>query len=73
MLEYIVDESPERYGRFTPGTHIPIVPPEFFRNDYPEYALILAWNYREMIIKKEKEYQAKGGKFIIPLPKIIAR
>ncbi len=63
-LSYIVDESPERYGRFTPGTHIPIVPPEYFRKDNPDYAIILAWNYTKDIISKEKKYLVNGGTFV---------
>ncbi|OGM21551.1 hypothetical protein A2955_00510 [Candidatus Woesebacteria bacterium RIFCSPLOWO2_01_FULL_37_19] len=70
LIDYIVDESPERYGRFTPGTHIPIVPPEIFRKDKVKHALLLAWNYKDMIIKKEFDFIKNGGKFIIPLPKI---
>ena len=70
ILDYIVDESPERYGRYTPVTHIPIVPPVVFRNDYPDYALLLAWGYKDMIMKKEKEFVKEGGKFIVPLPEI---
>ena len=68
IIDYIVDESPERQGRFTPGTHIPIVKPDFFRKDTVMYALLLAWNYEQSIIKKEKDFINKGGRFIIPLP-----
>jgi len=70
ILSYIVDESPERFGRYTPGTHIPIVPPEHFRKDNPDYVLILAWNYTKEILKKEKEYIKKGGRFVSIFPKI---
>lgn len=70
ILDYIVDESPERYGKFTPGTHIPIVKPEVFREDNKDYALLLAWSYKDTIIKKERKFIKKGGKFIIPLPGI---
>ena len=70
ILPYIVDESPERFGRFTPGTHIPIVRPEVFRKDNPDYALLLAWSYADTVLDKEMEFLKKGGKFIIPLPTI---
>ena len=70
ILDYIVDASPERYGRYTPGTHIPIVPPEMFRKDNPDYVLLLAWNYKDTIMQKEKRFYKAGGKFIIPLPVI---
>jgi len=70
IIPYIADESPERYGRFTPGTHIPIVRSEVFRKDNPDYALLLAWSYKDAILKKEKEFLKRGGKFIVPLPSI---
>ena len=67
MLDYIVDESPERYGRYTPGTHIPIYPPSKFRQEYPDYALLLAFSYKDMIMEKEKEFIKRGGEFIMPI------
>lgn len=70
LLDYIVDESPERQNRYTPGTHIPIVSPEVFRSDSPSYALLLAWNYERMIVEKELVFIKKGGKFIVPLPRV---
>lgn len=66
-LDYIIDENPYRYGHYTPGTHIPVYSPDKLGN--PDYILILAWNYKDQIIKK---CRAKGykGKFIIPFPKL---
>lgn len=71
MVSYIVDESQERYGRYTPGTHIPIVKPDIFRKDKKnKTVLLLAWNYKEQIMEKERGFIEKGGKFIIPFPKV---
>lgn len=70
VLDYIVDESPSRYGRLTPGTHIPIVHPSQMRNDNPDYILMLAWSYKREIMEKEKAFLERGGKFIIPLPTV---
>jgi len=70
LLAYIVDASPSRYGRFTPGTHIPIFPPEEFRARPPDYALMLAWSYYREIISKERSFTRKGGRFVIPLPRL---
>jgi methylation protein EvaC len=70
ILDYIVDDSPERQGKFSPGTHIPIVSPDIFRADNVKHTLLLAWNYKDLIIKKEASYIKKGGLFILPLPKI---
>lgn len=69
-IDYVVDESPERVGRFIPGVHIPIVKPKVMQNDKPDYVILFAYNYEKEVFEKEKEFIKNGGKFIIPLPKI---
>lgn len=64
-LDYIIDSTPVKQGLFTPGTHIPIHPPEKFHKEQPPFALMLAWNYEKEILLKEQSYV---GQFIIPLP-----
>jgi hypothetical protein len=49
--------------------HIPILPEERFHEDPPDYALLLAWNYADAILQKEKKYIENGGRFILPTPK----
>lgn len=68
IIEYVIDESFERQGRFIPGMQIPIVPPNIFKNDNPDYALLFAYNYFDEIMKKEKDFIERGGRFIVPLP-----
>ncbi len=68
LIGYVVDESAERLGRFIPGTHNPILPPEFFRNDKADYAVVFAYNYLQEISNKEQDFFRRGGKFIIPSP-----
>lgn len=70
ILDYIIDASPERYNRFIPGMHIPIYPPQKFKDEPPDYALMLAFTYKDEILAKEKEYLQNGGRFIIPLPEV---
>jgi hypothetical protein len=53
-----------------PGVHLPIYPPEKLSTSRPDYVLLLAWNYADAILEKEKELRKKGTKFIIPVPKI---
>jgi SAM-dependent methyltransferase len=65
ILDFIVDESPERKNRFTAGTNIPIVGIEELENSNIDYVLILAWNYSKTIINKLK---GKNYKFIIAFP-----
>lgn len=66
-LMYIIDESPERYGRYTSNGKIPIYPPEFLESDPPDYILILAWNFADMIIEKTKHL---GIPYIVPFPEV---
>ena len=70
ILDYIVDSTPYKQGLFTPGMHIPVYNESHLLNDKPDYVLILAWNFSDEIIEKEKEYLKNGGKFIVPIPKI---
>jgi len=70
VLDFVVDENPLKQGLFTPGLHIPILPPRVLYERMPEYLLILAWNFAEDIIKRYEEYHAKGGKFIVPIPSV---
>lgn len=68
VLDYIVDSTPLKQGKFMPGVHVPVFPIEKLHEDSPDYVLLLAWNYADQILAKEAEYRAKGGKFIIPIP-----
>ncbi|MCD6100381.1 MAG: class I SAM-dependent methyltransferase [Candidatus Marinimicrobia bacterium] len=68
ILDYISDTTPFKQGLYTPGMHIPIFPEEKFHENPPDYALLLAWNYADEILRKESEYRKKRGKFILPIP-----
>lgn len=71
IIDYISDITPTKIGRYTPGTHIPIKSHDFFAADRPPYTLLLAWNHKKEIFKKEKEYREKRGKFILYFPKVV--
>ena len=64
-ISYIVDDTPEKIGRFSPGTGIPIVDRSVLKSDPPDYLLILAWNFSREIIESTDEF---SGKYIIPIP-----
>ena len=66
IIDYGIDASPERYGRFVPGMHIPIIPPPKFIDS--DYVLLLAWIFANDIMEKENDFIKNGGKFIIPFP-----
>jgi hypothetical protein len=70
LLPYIVDRSPLKQGLFTPGTHIPVVPPERLLQDQPDYVLLLAWNFVDEIIEQQAEYRRRGGTFMVPVPEV---
>ena len=69
-IRYIADKSPLKQGRYTPGTHIPVVGPEKLIEDQPDYVLLLAWNFAEEIMEQQAAYRARGGRFIIPVPEV---
>jgi SAM-dependent methyltransferase len=69
-IPYIADRSPLKQGRFTPGSHIPVVPPERILEDQPDYLLLFAWNFADEIIAQQAEYRRRGGQFIIPIPEV---
>ena len=70
QIEYIVDDNPLKVSLYTPGTHIEIMERNSLLNDNVDYVLILAWNFAEEIIEKNKELLNKGVKFIIPFPQL---
>jgi 2-polyprenyl-3-methyl-5-hydroxy-6-metoxy-1,4-benzoquinol methylase len=68
LLDYTVDRNPYKHGRFTPGTHIPIFPPERLRETRPDYVLILPWNLQDEIMAQHGYIREWGGQFIVPIP-----
>src|SRR5262249_8133682 len=68
LLPYTVDKSHLKVGLYTPGTHIPVLPASTLIERQPDYSLILAWNFAEEIMRQQREYRERGGRFIIPIP-----
>jgi methylation protein EvaC len=64
IFDYICDTTKEKIGKFSPGTHIPIVPISHFHNNLPDVAYLFAWNHKNEIFSKEKDFVNKGGKWI---------
>ncbi|MYB17441.1 MAG: class I SAM-dependent methyltransferase [Holophagales bacterium] len=71
LLDFIADRSPLKQGRYTPGSHIPIVAPELLLEEpSPDHVLLLAWNFEEEILAQQGEFRRRGGKFILPVPEV---
>jgi SAM-dependent methyltransferase len=70
FLDYTVDRNPYKHGKFTPGTHIPIFPPERIFATRPEYVLILPWNLKDEIMEQMAGIRAWGGQFVVPIPDV---
>jgi hypothetical protein len=70
FLDYTVDRSPHKQGRYTPGTHIPILDPGRIRETKPDYLLILPWNLAKEITEQCAFIREWGGKFVVPIPSV---
>lgn len=68
FLDYTVDRNPYKQGKYTPGTHIPIYPPDRIRETKPDYLFILPWNLKHEIMDQMACVREWGGKFIVPIP-----
>jgi SAM-dependent methyltransferase len=68
-LDFVSEKSTLKIGRFTPGSHIPVVSDEELIRRSPDYALLLAWNFAKEIMENLSAFRQGGGKFIIPIPR----
>jgi 2-polyprenyl-3-methyl-5-hydroxy-6-metoxy-1,4-benzoquinol methylase len=70
LLQYTVDRSPVKQGKFLPGTHIPIYAPERLAETRPDYILVLPWNLRDEISQQLDYVKSWGGRLVFPIPQI---
>ncbi|GHE97643.1 methyltransferase [Amycolatopsis deserti] len=70
LLAYTVDRNPYKHGRFTPGTRVPILPPDRIAADRPDYVLVLPWNLRDELTQQLSYVGEWGGKLVFPIPRL---
>jgi methylation protein EvaC len=70
LVEFISDTTPIKQGKFSPGAHIPVRSYQTFVNDYPDYALLFAWNHAKEIMSKEENFRRAEGKWLVYVPEI---
>ena len=75
LIKGAAERNPDKFGKKTIGTMIPIISEEQARKEKPDYFLVLPWHFLKEFKEREKEYFEQGGKFIVPLPefKIIGK
>ena len=69
-IPFIAEVNEEKFGRVTPGSHIPIISETEARAMQPDYFLVLPWHFKEGILRRERDFISNGGKFIFPFPEI---
>ena len=68
FLDYTVDRNTYKHGKYTPGTHIPIYPPDKISETKPDYILILPWNLKDEITAQLAYAREWGARFVVPIP-----
>jgi len=69
LVDFVVDRNNHKQGKYMPGARLPILAPEALLERQPDYLLLLAWNVKNEIMAQQAEYAARGGKFIVPVPR----
>jgi SAM-dependent methyltransferase len=69
-IDYMVDDYASKQNLFSPGLHIPVLPPEVIYDRKPDYIVVMAWRYWEPIVKKHRRFLETGGRFIVPMPEL---
>jgi SAM-dependent methyltransferase len=68
LLDFVVDRNVHKQGLFMPGVQIPIAGPAKLLEEKPDYVLLLAWNFKDEILRQQQAYRDLGGRFVVPIP-----
>jgi len=68
LIEAIADRNPDKHGKFTMGSEIPVISEEESRGLKPDYYFVLAWHFLPEFIKRESDFLKDGGKFVVSMP-----
>jgi hypothetical protein len=71
LITAAADRNPEKWGRVTPNTRIPIISEDEARRNMPDYFLVLPWHFKDNFIERESDFLETGGHFIFPLPEFV--
>lgn len=72
-IDFLADDNPRKHGLFAPLCHIPVLSADALYTHRPDAVVVLAWNYADAIINRHRDYLARGGRFIVPLPHLDVR
>jgi SAM-dependent methyltransferase len=70
LIEYVVDRCPAKQGRFMPGSHLPILKPDFIFETRPDYVLVLPWNILDEVVALNSGIRQWGGQFVVAVPEL---
>jgi hypothetical protein len=70
LITAAAERNPDKWGKMTVGTQIPIISERQAREERPDYFLILPWHFLDVFVEREKDYLESGGQFIVPLPEL---
>ena len=68
LIDFVVDRSTYKQGRYMPGVRLPIYPPEKLLEARPDYVLLLTWNFADEILEQQARFRELGGRFLLPIP-----